>query len=370
LTDAEWLDSLAGLHRHDSQNIFSLPEPHFHRQDALSFKHPTSQAQSQVTVDQWSLQPLLTYDPQLDLQPSQEPNSTYNLFDARCAPRFSVTSSEPCTFPLTPPSSTPGESATPGGGAGESHKDVAKNGFQDGFDASTTYFNEPTISDGDLTVPNMPTDMMWPNEDFVKFLDSELFLPNLDSFDHGPNDHQSTLNSGWDYQNTIASHGAYQPYQDNHHGQGINPVPNQPSHSSLYPSIPSNAFNQTTAFSVPTPNMASYNSTLGVQFSQPDTFTTTDTLFDSFSLACNSLNTGRRNGAKADQRATAKDRELIEWKKQGLSYKEIKARGGFDEAESTLRGRYRTLTKPKHLRVRKPEWQPKDVITVQHVSRA
>lgn len=52
---------------------------------------------------------------------------------------------------------------------------------------------------------------------------------------------------------------------------------------------------------------------------------------------------------------------LIEWKRRGLSYKDIKLRGGFKEAESTLRGRYRTLTKSKEQRVRKPQWQPRDV---------
>lgn len=52
---------------------------------------------------------------------------------------------------------------------------------------------------------------------------------------------------------------------------------------------------------------------------------------------------------------------LIECKRRGLSYKDIKKIGGFKEAESTLRGRFRTLTKSKEQRVRKPQWQPKDV---------
>jgi hypothetical protein len=52
---------------------------------------------------------------------------------------------------------------------------------------------------------------------------------------------------------------------------------------------------------------------------------------------------------------------LVKWKKAGMSYKEIKAKGGFIDAESTLRGRYRTLTKNKEDRVRKPEWQEHDV---------
>ncbi|PKY06964.1 hypothetical protein P168DRAFT_287485 [Aspergillus campestris IBT 28561] len=52
---------------------------------------------------------------------------------------------------------------------------------------------------------------------------------------------------------------------------------------------------------------------------------------------------------------------LIEYKRRGLSYKDIKRIGGFREAESTLRGRFRTLTKAKDQRVRKPMWSEKDV---------
>lgn len=52
---------------------------------------------------------------------------------------------------------------------------------------------------------------------------------------------------------------------------------------------------------------------------------------------------------------------LIECKRRGLSYKDIKRLGGFKEAESTLRGRFRTLTKAKEQRVRKPKWHDRDV---------
>ncbi|KAH1672452.1 hypothetical protein KXX46_002618 [Aspergillus fumigatus] len=52
---------------------------------------------------------------------------------------------------------------------------------------------------------------------------------------------------------------------------------------------------------------------------------------------------------------------LIECKRRGLSYKDIKRLGGFEEAESTLRGRFRTLTKSKEQRVRKPQWKDKDI---------
>jgi hypothetical protein len=56
-----------------------------------------------------------------------------------------------------------------------------------------------------------------------------------------------------------------------------------------------------------------------------------------------------------------KDEFLLASKQKGMSYREIRAAGRFTEAESTLRGRYRTLTKSKEERVRKPEWSEKDV---------
>jgi len=56
-----------------------------------------------------------------------------------------------------------------------------------------------------------------------------------------------------------------------------------------------------------------------------------------------------------------RDSFLLQSRRNGLSYKEIKRRGGFAEAESTLRGRIRILSKPKHERVRKPQWRHNDV---------
>lgn len=67
------------------------------------------------------------------------------------------------------------------------------------------------------------------------------------------------------------------------------------------------------------------------------------------------------------KRTDTKNSFLIECKRRGLSYKEIKRLGNFKEAESTLRGRFRTLTKSKEHRVRKPQWQAKDVSC--HVTR-
>ncbi|KAK7728497.1 hypothetical protein SLS57_002385 [Botryosphaeria dothidea] len=56
-----------------------------------------------------------------------------------------------------------------------------------------------------------------------------------------------------------------------------------------------------------------------------------------------------------------KDELLVRWKKSGMSYRQIREQGGFMEAESTLRGRFRTLTKCREERVRKPLWTAKDV---------
>ncbi|KAK1242290.1 hypothetical protein MKX07_000276 [Trichoderma sp. CBMAI-0711] len=56
----------------------------------------------------------------------------------------------------------------------------------------------------------------------------------------------------------------------------------------------------------------------------------------------------------------AKDRFLVQSRSEGLSYKDIKRLGNFKEAESTLRGRWRTLTKEKKDRQRDPKWTDLD----------
>ncbi|KAL9094052.1 MAG: hypothetical protein Q9165_003722 [Trypethelium subeluteriae] len=60
-------------------------------------------------------------------------------------------------------------------------------------------------------------------------------------------------------------------------------------------------------------------------------------------------------------RWNSKDDYLVQQKQAGLTYKEIKLKGHFAEAESTLRGRYRNLTKRKEERVRRPEWEDRDI---------
>ncbi|EFR02026.1 hypothetical protein MGYG_05028 [Nannizzia gypsea CBS 118893] len=79
------------------------------------------------------------------------------------------------------------------------------------------------------------------------------------------------------------------------------------------------------------------------------------------------LNGGENEQAKRKacgshcQRNDDRDAFLIKCKLAGMSYKEIKAKGKFTVAESTLRGRFRSLTKRKELRVRKPGWQDSDL---------
>lgn len=67
---------------------------------------------------------------------------------------------------------------------------------------------------------------------------------------------------------------------------------------------------------------------------------------------------------KATQYRDAKDDFLVRSKLAGMSYKDIRKKGNFTEAESTLRGRFRTLTKHKTARVRKPEWNENDVCSL------
>lgn len=70
-----------------------------------------------------------------------------------------------------------------------------------------------------------------------------------------------------------------------------------------------------------------------------------------------------RSNSSMDSAARHKwEDELLfrEWKK-GTPYRRIKAMGNFKVAESTLRGRIRTMTKDKSERVRRPEWTAEDV---------
>jgi hypothetical protein len=70
---------------------------------------------------------------------------------------------------------------------------------------------------------------------------------------------------------------------------------------------------------------------------------------------------GKSQSLAAVQSRDSRDDLLVELRRRGLPYREIKTQGGYTEAESTLRGRFRTLTKEKSDRVRKPQWQHEDV---------
>ncbi|KAG8625632.1 hypothetical protein KVT40_006033 [Elsinoe batatas] len=56
-----------------------------------------------------------------------------------------------------------------------------------------------------------------------------------------------------------------------------------------------------------------------------------------------------------------RDNLLLKLRGEGKSYREIQAIAGFEEHESTLRGRMRILQRPEHARKRKPVWCTKDI---------
>ena len=58
---------------------------------------------------------------------------------------------------------------------------------------------------------------------------------------------------------------------------------------------------------------------------------------------------------------TKDDETLLQMKQDGYTYKDIRKALGRKVAESTLRGRYRSLTKPRNHRVRAPKWSEIDV---------
>ncbi|KAI0393910.1 hypothetical protein F5Y17DRAFT_458441 [Xylariaceae sp. FL0594] len=69
---------------------------------------------------------------------------------------------------------------------------------------------------------------------------------------------------------------------------------------------------------------------------------------------------GIARGSSADAERINKDKYLVEMRRAGMPYRDIRKNGEYEEAESTLRGRFRTLTKAKSERVRKPEWTETD----------
>lgn len=75
----------------------------------------------------------------------------------------------------------------------------------------------------------------------------------------------------------------------------------------------------------------------------------------------------KRRWSSERERETAlrerRDQYLLDRREEGYTYKDIKVMGNFSEAESTLRGRVRVLTKDRSERVRRPVWTESDVGT-------
>ncbi|TKA51881.1 hypothetical protein B0A49_13108, partial [Cryomyces minteri] len=76
---------------------------------------------------------------------------------------------------------------------------------------------------------------------------------------------------------------------------------------------------------------------------------------------CSQNGHATKNDANSSVRCSHGYESLVRWRREGKSYKKIKELGGFTEAESTLRGKFRTLTKSKKERPRRPEWTQRDI---------
>lgn len=74
--------------------------------------------------------------------------------------------------------------------------------------------------------------------------------------------------------------------------------------------------------------------------------------------------TKRRRSSERERETALRERRdqyLLDRREEGYTYKDIKVMGNFSEAESTLRGRVRVLTKDRSERVRRPVWTESDV---------
>jgi hypothetical protein len=74
--------------------------------------------------------------------------------------------------------------------------------------------------------------------------------------------------------------------------------------------------------------------------------------------------TKRRRSSERERETLMRERRdqyLLDRREEGYTYKDIKVMGNFSEAESTLRGRVRVLTKDRSERVRRPVWTESDV---------
>ncbi|UPK89691.1 hypothetical protein LCI18_000626 [Fusarium solani-melongenae] len=69
-----------------------------------------------------------------------------------------------------------------------------------------------------------------------------------------------------------------------------------------------------------------------------------------------------------DTTRESRDQYLIDRRADGFTYREIKDAGGYKEAEATLRGRWRTLTKDPEQRLRRPVWEQNDLSLLRSVT--
>lgn len=89
---------------------------------------------------------------------------------------------------------------------------------------------------------------------------------------------------------------------------------------------------------------------------------------DSLPVPSSSTATDAASDQPSSAERSAQDEFLLNSRLSGMKYSQIRKLGNFKEAESTLRGRFRTLVKPKEARVRNPQWQEIDVSTIKHMS--
>ncbi|KAL4969327.1 uncharacterized protein BDV14DRAFT_196154 [Aspergillus stella-maris] len=109
-----------------------------------------------------------------------------------------------------------------------------------------------------------------------------------------------------------------------------------------------------------------YNQTqyLNDEVGSQDEFQRDDSTDSCFNIPRNMPSRSGHTSCVSSWTVDAKNALLLDYKRRGLSYKDIKRIGGFKEAESTLRGRYRTLTKSKEQRVRRPQWHENDMAKI------
>ena len=365
LTGAEWLGTSLDLDNHGQQPSHVATDAHLlHGDEPL---HLTTPAQGHMLGQgsrMWWDVSTHSNGYQPDHQHLQGDTSKQGLLDSNFVPSLSNFNSEPYTFPLTPPSSTRSEDASPTGGTACNDENAIHNALNASSDPSARVSLGPAIPKTELMMQPASQYLFpesnWSDEEFARLLQFDPSAADLNSIEYGCAGPPS-LNNVWNHQTQIPSQDIDQLYSHSQQGPWSGPVFNQLDSLNNYPSIFPDAFDPASPLVNSDSTASHYHFDTTQQSVQPAEFAATPSSLDGLRADVDLVMAWRKGSAKAHQRAAAKYRELIEWKKQGLSYKEIKARGGFDEAESTLRGRYRTLTKPKYLRVRKPEWQQKDV---------